>query len=405
MRIVGQQTRFDVIVVGAGVIGIAMGAVLQRAGLRAAVIDRKALPDASDDDQDGRAWAIAAASRTLLERAGVWAHVRESQPILEIRVSDGHAPVFLHYDHRAVGDEPLGEMVYAHDLTVAAADAARAQGLAVYAPAEIVDVARNPASASVTLADGTVLTADLLVAADGRNSYLRRSAGIDVAGFAYGQGGIVCTIAHERPHNGIAHERFLAVGPFAILPLPGGQASSLVWTEPADLIDAYLECPEADFVAQIAERVGGFLGDVSLVGPRFAYPLSLQLAHRYTDRRLALVGDAAHVIHPIAGQGLNLGLRDVAALAEQIIDAARLGLDVGGAAVLPAYNARRVPDTLLMAGVTDVLNRLFSNSNPVLGLGRDAGLAAVNRLPGLKNLFMRHAMGRVGVDRSRLMQP
>jgi 2-octaprenyl-6-methoxyphenol hydroxylase len=250
------------------------------------------------------------------------------------------------------------------------------------------------------------VTARLVVAADGRESRLRSLAGIPVTGWTYPQVGIVATIGHERPHRGIAHERFLPAGPFAILPLgPDGgvHRSSLVWTERAALAAQYLALDDRAFLNEIAERIGGFLGDLTLIGPRFSHPLGLQFAARYTEGRLVLVGDAAHAIHPIAGQGLNLGLRDVAALTEIVADARRLGLDLAHPEGLARYERWRRSDNLLMAGVTDTLNRLFSNDLAPVRLARDLGLAAVNQIGPLKRFLMRHAMGHIG-DLPQLMR-
>ncbi|MCG8696363.1 MAG: FAD-dependent monooxygenase, partial [Minwuiales bacterium] len=256
-------------------------------------------------------------------------------------------------------------------------------------------VRRDAARSEVHLADGTVVSAPLCVGADGRNSPLRQSAGIKCAAWSYHQVGIVCTVHHELPHGGVAQERFLPAGPFAILPMTGNR-SSLVWTERADLAPAMMALDEAAFTAEMASRFGDYLGALEVVGPRWSYPLALHLAERYTDRRLALVGDAAHGIHPIAGQGLNLGLRDVAALAEVIVDTARLGLDIGDAVPLERYQRWRRFDALLLAAVTDSLNRLFSNDIEPIRLARDLGLAAVNRMGPLKRVFMSHARGTVG---------
>ena len=250
---------------------------------------------------------------------------------------------------------------------------------------------------------GETVRASLAVSAEGRESQLRKLAGIKVAGWSYAQVGLVATIAHEHSHNGIAHERFLPAGPFTILPLKGNRASS-VWTEREDTAASYLAMDDGAFLREIEERVGGFLGRLTLEGPRFSYPLGLQFAERYTQGRLVLAGDAAHGIHPIAGQGVNLGWRDAAALTEIIIDTMRLGLDVANADALARYERWRRADNLLMAGMTDALNRLFSNDIAPVRLARDLGLAAVNKMAPLKKVFMRHAMGAVG-DVPRLMRP
>jgi 2-octaprenyl-6-methoxyphenol hydroxylase len=239
-----------------------------------------------------------------------------------------------------------------------------------------------------------------VAAADGKDSPLRQAAGIRTVEWRYRQVGIVTTVAHERPHAGIAIEHFLPAGPFAILPMTGNR-SSIVWTEDAALAPQLIALPDPDFAAELRARFGDFLGAIAPVGPRWSYPLSLMQAERYTARRLALVGEAAHVIHPIAGQGLNVGIRDIAALAEAIIDARRLGLDIGDDIVLERYQRWRRLDAVLLAGVTDGLNRLFSNAIAPVKLARDLGLAAVNRMPPLKRLLMSHAMGTLG-DRPRL---
>jgi 2-octaprenyl-6-methoxyphenol hydroxylase len=249
---------------------------------------------------------------------------------------------------------------------------------------------------------GERLRARLVAAADGANSPLRRAAGIPAVKWRYRQIGIVTTVAHEQPHRGVAVEHFLPSGPFAILPMTGNR-SSIVWTEQADLAPRLLALSDAAFAAELRARFGEFLGHVKPVGPRWAYPLALMQAERYVARRLALVGEAAHVIHPIAGQGLNIGIRDIAALAELVVDARRLGLDIGNAALLERYQRWRRADAVLLAAVTDGLNRLFSNTIPPVRLARDVGLAIVNRLPPLKRLLMRHAMGVLG-NRPRLVR-
>jgi len=405
-----QADGFEVVVAGAGMVGTSLGLALARAGLTVAVIDRQDPGRLTDESLDGRASAIAAGSRRILEGIGLWDRLAPvAQPILDIRVSDGRvgrpaAPLFLHFDHREVGERPLGHLVEnRHVRDALGTAAARQPGLELVAPAEITGVERGADRVAVRLGTGRGarrLTGRLLVAADGRNSALRDQAGIAVTRWDYPQCGIVCTLAHERPHHGVAHEHFLPSGPFAMLPLvddaDGRHRSSIVWTERRALVPVILAEDAEAFARDVERRFGDSLGAVTLLGRRWSYPLALSHAASYRARRLALVGDAAHAIHPIAGQGLNLGLRDVAALAEAMVDAARLGLDPGGGAVLRRYERWRRVDSLLLIAATDSLNRLFSSSLRPLRLARDLGLAAVDRLPPLKRLFMRHAMGELG---------
>jgi 2-octaprenyl-6-methoxyphenol hydroxylase len=263
-------------------------------------------------------------------------------------------------------------------------------------PAELTSLTRGPDGVEAVLNDGRVIRASLVVAADGRRSWVRDQAGIPISTLPYHQSGIVMTVHHQQNHHGIAHERFLASGPFAILPLPGGHHSSLVWTEKDSLIQPLLALPPDQFHAELMSRFGDFLGEVTVVSKVFAYPLTLQVAKTYVSRRLVLVGDAAHGMHPVAGQGMNYGLRDVAALVETLVEAKRLGLDLGSPQPLLSYERWRRPDNLLMLGMTDAIVRLFSNDVKPLRFARSLGLAAVNKMPNLKVFFMRHAMGDVG---------
>ncbi len=392
----GQATPVDVIIVGGGFVGLATGIALADAGLAVAVIDRLAPPPRLLPDFDGRAYAIAHASVRLLKALGVWARLADHQPIWEIRVSDRQAPCHLHFDAADLDGEPLGEMVeYRHLLAALHARAGEIAGLRLHAPAVLSSLVRDAGGVTVALETGERLRAPLAIAADGRRSMLRRMAGIRHVSWSYGQDGVVATVHHACDHGGIAHERFLSGGPFAILPLTG-RRSSLVWTVPAAQAEAIMALPHAAFTRAIADRIGGFLGAVRVEERRFRYPLNLVLAERFVAERLALVGDAAHGIHPIAGQGLNLGLRDVAALAEVVIEAARRGEDIGAASVLARYERWRRVDSLVLAGVTDGLNRLFATDCPPITFARDLGLGAVQRMPPLKRLFMRHARGSLG---------
>jgi 2-octaprenyl-6-methoxyphenol hydroxylase len=389
--------EIELLIAGGGLNGLALGIACAGAGLDCAVIDREDPARMVAGGFDGRSSAIAYGSQQMLAALGVWPGLAsEAEAILEIRVADANAPLFLHYDHRDLGEAPLGWIVENQVLRRALMERAQSlPSLTLIAPVAVSAVAATEEMATATLEDGRRLGARLVAAADGAASPLRRAAGIGTFEWRYRQTAIVTTVRHERPHAGIAVEHFLPSGPFAILPMTGNR-SSIVWTERQALASRLLALPEADFAAELAARFGDFLGMVEPIAPRWSYPVRLQLAERYCDRRLVLVGEAAHVIHPIAGQGLNLGLRDVAALAELVIDARRLGLDIGDAHVLQRYQQWRRADAVLLAAVTDGLNRLFSNEIAPLRRLRDVGLAVVDRLPPLKRFLMRDAMGITG---------
>lgn len=398
----GQVPRTDVAVIGGGMVGLTLGHALARGGLNAAVIDREPPTLHTDAGYDGRASAIAYGSRRILEGLDLWSGLAgEACAINDIRVSDGASRLFLHYDHAEIGDQPLGHIVENTAIRrVLIGAVGQTPELSHLAPVAAVAVTYEGAAATVTLADGRAVRAGLVVAADGRASPTRAAAGIAVTERHYGQTGIVCTVSHDRPHRNVAHERFLSAGPFALLPMSGlaehPHRSSIVWTESNELAPAMLALSDGAFSAEMTRRFGDTLGQLQVIGRRWSYPLGLLHAAAYVRPRLALVGDAAHAIHPIAGQGLNLGLRDVAALAEVLVDAHRLGLDLGSPIVLERYERWRRVDAVTLIAVTDGLNRLFSNDMAPVRLMRDLGLATVNRLPGLKRLFMRHAMGTVG---------
>jgi len=413
-----ENLQADVAIAGGGMVGMTLAAALATAGLSVAVIDAEAPAAMIAAAFDGRSSAIAMGSQQVLAGIGAWpAMAAAAQPILDIRVSDGDAAggvsrLFLHYDHRDLAargrDAPPFGFIVENRVTRRALlqRLPHLPTLTHLAPARVVSVDRTADKVVMVLDDGRRVAARLAVAADGRASPMRAAAGIRVTEWAYAQTGIVCTVAHEKPHGGVAHEHFLPAGPFAMLPMvddDGMHRSSIVWTERRELAPAMMALDDSAFAAEIERRFGPSLGRLTPIGGRFAYPLTLVHAERYVDRRLALLGDAAHAIHPIAGQGLNLGLRDVAALAETIVDAHRLGLDIGDALVLERYQAWRRFDNMTLLAVTDGLNRLFSNDIAPLRLARDLGLAAVDRLPPLKRLFMRHAMGLVG-DLPRLMR-
>jgi len=389
----------DVLIGGGGFAGLALALALKQ-GLGEAFSVAVADPAFAKNGTDMRATAIAAAARRLFETLGVWdAAAAQAQPILDMvitdsRLSDRVRPTFLTFAGDVAPGEPFAHMIENGVLLAALVEQARAAGVALLA----TTIERfEPAGSAIALTrgDGARMKARLLVAADGARSRLRAHAGIATHGWSYGQSGIVTTVAHERDHHGRAEEHFLPAGPFAILPLTG-RRSSIVWTEESAAAERLVALPDELFLDELERRFGLKLGALSLAGPRRAFPLGFFVARSFIGARLALVGDAAHVIHPIAGQGLNMGLRDVAALAEVIVDAARLGLDIGGADVLTRYQRWRRFDTMAMGVATDGLNRLFSNRSDVLRLARDFGLGMVDRLPGLKRLFIREAAGLVG---------
>jgi 2-octaprenyl-6-methoxyphenol hydroxylase len=405
----------DVCVMGAGPVGGSLACRLAAAGVSTVVVDRAALPPMEHPAFDGRAYAISAGSRRLLDEAGLWAKLPEpAQPIQEIRVTDGKvgrpaSPLHLHFDHREVGQDagPFGWMVEARGLRMALnAHMPGLPALRVLAPA-VASVDRRDDGVTVRISGGPnaapmEIACRVVIAAEGRHSPLREQAGIPVTSLPYGQTGMVCAISHEHPHHGIALEHFLPSGPFALLPmapsadaLAGGapNVSAIVWTEQRAMAERMLALDDARFEREIGRRLGNHLGAIKVVGRRWSYPLSAMLAHRYVDTRLALAGDAAHGIHPIAGQGLNLGFRDAIVLADLLIEAVAGGRDPGDPTLLARYQRNRRPDNLLMLAMTDGLDRLFSSDNRLLRLARDIGIAAVHRTPPLKRLFMRQAMG------------
>ncbi|NKB56195.1 MAG: FAD-binding protein [Alphaproteobacteria bacterium] len=401
--------QVDVLVAGGGMVGLTMGLALAKGGLSVAVIERQPVSTLRDAAFDGRTSAIAYGSANVFEGIGVWRRLEEcAQPIRHIRIADGTlmegpSSLFLHYDHQDVGDHPLGYILENRDIRDALLlEAAEVSALHLLAPADVASAERGGSGATVHLTDGRLIGARLVIGADGRDSPLRKAADIRTTELKYSQTAIVCTVAHARPHDGVAVELFLPSGPFAMLPMTG-QRSNVVWTEQAELAQQMFALDDDAFLEELHRRFGDWLGDIEIEGPRFGFPLGLLHAERYTDRRLALIGDAAHVIHPIAGQGFNMGLRDVAALAESVVDAHRLGLDIGEGPVLARYERWRRFDNVLMATAMDGLNRLFSNDIGPIRLARDLGLAAVNRMPPLKRFFMRHAMGVVG-DLPRLVK-
>jgi 2-octaprenyl-6-methoxyphenol hydroxylase len=401
----GDDTlRCDLAIVGGGMIGLSLARAAGRVGLEVVLVDREDPAVVRDAAFDGRVTSLAYGSHAMLAALGLWpALAGDAEPILDIRVADGRAPVYLHFDHREVGDRPFGFMVENRLIRRALMDGL--DGLPTVrwlAPMAAGDWAAQAGHGALRLADGRLLLASLVVAADGRGSPLRRAAGIRSVAWTYPQTGIVATLAHARPHFGVAKEHFLPAGPFALLPMRGNR-SSMVWTERREVAPAMLALDGPAFDAEVQARAGDHLGAVRALGRRWWYPLALHNAETYVGPRLVLVGDAAHAMHPIAGQGLNLGLRDVAWLVEEVAAAARLGLDIGSPAVLRRYAARRRWDALTMLAMTDGLNRLFSNDIGPLRLARDLGLGIVNAIGPAKRFFERRASAMAG-DLPALMQ-
>jgi 2-octaprenyl-6-methoxyphenol hydroxylase len=395
-----QHHKTDLVIGGAGFAGLAL-AIALRQGLGDAFAVTVVDPAfKADKSKDPRASAIAAAARRLFEAIGVWDAVEaHAQPILDMVVTDSKLddvvrPTFLTFGGEVEEGEPFAHMVENRHLIDALVAKAKELGVELRAGA-VSGFEYSPNAVDVHLADGKKISARLLVGADGARSQIRETAGIATHGWNYDQSAIVTTVAHEREHNGRAEEHFLPAGPFAILPLTGKRVS-IVWTENAREAERIVALPDAEFHAELEKRFGLHLGDLEVIGARRAFPLGLFTAREFIGERLALVGDAAHIIHPIAGQGLNMGLRDVAALAEAIADAARLGLDIGAPDVLERYQRWRRFDTMTMGVATDGLNRLFSNRSDALRLARDIGLGLVERIPALKRVFIREAAGFTG---------
>jgi 2-octaprenyl-6-methoxyphenol hydroxylase len=404
----GMTPDSDILIAGGGLNGPALALALAQGGFSVTVIDARPATDRAARGFDGRAYALAIASQRLMTGIGIWPRVADRvQPILRIKASDGRAgtgaaPFFLDLGAAEIGEGPMGFMLedrFLYGAFVAAmSDDPR---ITLHAAESVVAQEVGAASVAVTLGSGRRLTGRLLVGCDGRGSGTAARAGIARTGWAYGQTALVTAVSHERPHEGIAQQFFMPAGPLAILPLPGNR-SSIVWTETDATAAAIQSLPDDRYLAALRPRFGDFLGAITLAGDRFTYPLSLSLAERFVAPRLALVGDAAHGVHPIAGQGLNLGLRDVAALAQVLVEAARQGEDIGAADVLERYQVWRRFDATALALGMDAVNRLFSNDNPLLRLARDLGMGAVGAVPALRRGFMRQAAGLSG-DLPRLL--
>ena len=399
-----NEDQFDVIIQGGGLTGLALAASLANTDCRAALVEARPLEQTLSAPFDGRVTAIALAARRMLETIGAWEIMaRTAEPILHIEVADAAGVASVHYDSADVGDQPMGHIVENRMIRQALLTVVEeADNVEVLAPTKIASIDRNRFRVTATSTDGRSIQASLLALCEGRMSGSRERLGITATKTAYDQTAIVCTLIHERPHQGWAIERFFNDGPFAILPL-NGKRSSIVWALADECAPEVIALDNDAFAAEIAERFGDRLGGVEIEGQRWNYPLSLVTSDRLVAERVALVGDTARGIHPIAGQGWNLALRDVAALAEVIVESIGLGLDPGQDDRLECYAGWRRVDSLTLVGVTDGINSLFSNDSTLLRLARDAGLAVVENLPHAKRFFMRHAMGELG-DLPRLMR-
>lgn len=394
--------RVDVLISGGGMVGLPLGLALAQGGLKTVIADAAPAAKVLDPNFDGRVSALAYASVRMLNALGVWENLApHAQPIREILVTDGKAgqpasPFSLHFDAQEVGADSLGHIAENRHTRAALYQAVdTAANLELVAPAMVKSLTVETGGAVARLTTGEEISAALVIAADGRESPLRSQMGVQVIGWSYPQTGIVATVEHERPHNGVAYEHFLPSGPFAILPMTGNR-SSLVWTETRTKVPGLLALDEAGFNAELARRFGAHLGATKSAGPRWSYPLSFHLARDFVRPRFALAGDCAHGIHPIAGQGLNLGLKDAAALAEVLLDAARLGRDIGALDTLKRYERWRRFDSFALAASTDALNRLFSNDIAPLRHLRDLGLGIVDAIGPARRFFMRHAGGDIG---------
>jgi len=398
----------DVVIVGGGLVGPLIAVTLASEGISSTIVDAHKASRRRADDFDGRSYALTITSIRMLKVLGLWDHLEaHAQPINDIKVSDGVAsrgasPMFVHFDHREIEEGPFGHLIEDRYLRRALLDR--------ISDAPLV---RHLSGVQVTAVEDGVVTTNarkvadrqiktrLVIGCDGRRSKVAEWAGIGRVDRDYGQTSLVCALEHELPHNGIAHQFFTPAGPLAILPLTDNR-SSIVWTEATAAAEEIQGRSDAGYLKALRPVFGDFLGEIRLVGKRFSYPLGLSLADAFMADRMALAGDAAHGIHPLAGQGFNLGVRDAAALAEVLVEANRRGEDIGALDVLERYQRWRRFDTTALAVATDGINRLFSNDNPMLRGIRDAGLGLVNRAPSLRRGFMREAAGLTG-DMPRLL--
>jgi len=392
----------DIAIVGGGLNGPALALAAAQVGLRVIVLDATSHKPRKNAKFDGRAYALALASKRLMAAVGVWENVaQDAEPMLNIRVSDGHAgvgasPFFMDFDHAELEEGPMGYMVEDRHLRYALQAAMQTSPLIEYRLAtRVTGQSTGPEGVTLSLANNQKITTRLLVGADGRQSGTAARAGITYTGWQYGQTALVCAVEHDRPHGGVAHQFFMPAGPMAVLPL-SARRSTVVWSEKTDSATVIKTLDDAAFLDVLRPRFGDFLGDIALTGGRFSYPLGMMIAKSYIAPNVALIGDAAHGVHPIAGQGLNAGLRDVAALIQVLSEAKQRGEDFASQPVLARYQLWRRFDATALAVTTDGFNRLFSNDNPILRLGRDLGMGMINAMPKVRRGILREAAGLTG---------
>ena len=392
----------DIAIVGGGFNGPALALAAAQVGLRVIVLDATSHKPRKNAKFDGRAYALALASKRLMVAVGVWENVaQDAEPMLNIRVSDGHAgvgasPFFMDFDHAELEEGPMGYMVEDRHLRYALQAAMQTSPLIEYRLAtRVTGQSTGPEGVTLSLANNQKITTRLLVGADGRQSGTAARAGITYTGWQYGQTALVCAVEHDRPHGGVAHQFFMPAGPMAVLPL-SARRSTVVWSEKTDNAAVIKTLDDAAFLDVLRPRFGDFLGDIALTGGRFSYPLGMMIAKSYIAPNVALIGDAAHGVHPIAGQGLNAGLRDVAALIQVLSEAKQRGEDFASQPVLARYQLWRRFDATALAVATDGFNRLFSNDNPILRLGRDLGMGMLNAMPKVRRGILREAAGLTG---------
>ena len=392
----------DIAIVGGGLNGPALALAAAQVGLRVIVLDATSHKPRKNAKFDGRAYALALASKRLMAAVGVWENVaQDAEPMLNIRVSDGRAgvgasPFFMDFDHAELEEGPMGYMVEDRHLRYALQAAMQTSPLIEYRLAtRVTGQSTGPEGVTLSLANNQKITTRLLVGADGRQSGTAARAGITYTGWQYGQTALVCAVEHDRPHGGVAHQFFMPAGPMAVLPL-SARRSTVVWSEKTDSAAVIKTLDDAAFLDVLRPRFGDFLGDIALTGGRFSYPLGMMIAKSYIAPNVALIGDAAHGVHPIAGQGLNAGLRDVAALIQVLSEAKQRGEDFASQPVLAQYQLWRRFDATALAVATDGFNRLFSNDNPILRLGRDLGMGMLNAMPKVRRGILREAAGLTG---------